>query len=102
MGRVMDGLPGSDRGSISDARIIVAHRARGSVQNGLHVVGEPTVQGRQGAPVPHAGGQDLLGLDALVGGFVVVDEQALVEQEAPSGAHWQRPPAAAWAAPPSW
>ena len=39
----------------------------------------------QGAPVPHAGGQDLVGLDALVGGFVVVDEQALVEQEAPSG-----------------
>ncbi len=39
----------------------------------------------QGAPVPHAGGQDLLGLDALVVGFVVVDEQALVEQEAPSG-----------------
>jgi hypothetical protein len=34
--------------------------------------------------VPHAGGQELLGLDALVSGFVVVDEQALVEQEAPS------------------
>jgi hypothetical protein len=48
----------------------------------------------QGAPVPHAGGQELLGLDALVGGFVVEDEQALVEQEALSGARWQRPPAA--------
>jgi hypothetical protein len=32
--------------------------------------------------VPHTGGQDLVGLDALVGGFVVVDEQCLVEQEA--------------------
>ena len=32
--------------------------------------------------MPHTGGQDLVGLDALVGGFVVVDEQCLVEQEA--------------------
>jgi len=34
----------------------------------------------------HALGQDRDGLDALVGGFVVVDEQGLVEQEAPARA----------------
>jgi hypothetical protein len=34
--------------------------------------------------VAHAGDQDRLGVDPLVGGFVVVDEQCLVEQE-PTG-----------------
>jgi hypothetical protein len=33
-----------------------------------------------------AGGQDRVGVDALVGGLVVVDDQGLVEQEAPGGA----------------
>jgi hypothetical protein len=32
---------------------------------------------------PHAHGQDRVGLDALIGGLVVMDEQGLVEQEAP-------------------
>jgi hypothetical protein len=58
-------------------------------RNGIQAVWTLSVSHRwsrvRGAPVTHAGGQDLLGLDALVGGFVVVGEQALVEQEAPSG-----------------
>jgi hypothetical protein len=36
--------------------------------------------------VLHAGGQDRVGVDALVGGLVVVDDQGLVEQEAPGRA----------------
>jgi hypothetical protein len=36
--------------------------------------------------VPHAGGQDRVGVEALVGGLVVVDDQGLGEQEAPGGA----------------
>ena len=41
------------------------------------------MQRRQFAPVGHTDGQDLGGLDALVSGFVMVDEQGLVEQEPP-------------------
>jgi hypothetical protein len=40
----------------------------------LDVVDEPSVQRRQGAPMPHAGSQDGVGLDAVVSRFVVVDE----------------------------
>jgi hypothetical protein len=40
--------------------------------------------------VAPAGGQDLTGEDALVGGLVAVDEQRLVEQEAPGRAVFGR------------
>jgi hypothetical protein len=53
--------------------------------------------------VPHADGQDRVGVDALVDGFVVVGEQGLVEQEAPVGPPLAKPAGGRLSvAPPSW
>jgi hypothetical protein len=67
-------------------------------------VREPSVQRHQSAPAPQAGGRDHVGLDALIGGFVVLDEQGLVEQEAPGGGPPLAKPAGGRlsVAPPSW